>query len=210
MKTILCYGDSNTYGYCPTTGGRYEKSKRWTTILQNLLGDEYEVVAEGLNGRTTAYDRQDVWKNGLTHFKPIFSTHKPVDLIIFMLGTNDVNADLFLSEQQIADGMEKLALEAKNHAPEAQEYVPKIMIVVPAVILPDYHNSPFADQLDDESIRKSNAIAPLYEVVAKRQGCIYVDCSHRLEVSPLDSEHLTEKGHEQLAYILRDAVIENL
>ena len=107
--SVLCYGDSNTYGYDPHTGGRYPYDKRWTTLLGNLLGSRYEVIPEGLNGRTTAYDRPGAaWKNGERSLIACLGTHKPVDYVIIMLGTNDCNADLGLSAGDIADGRETL------------------------------------------------------------------------------------------------------
>ena len=158
MKTVLCYGDSNTYGYEPLSGTRYPKEQRWTTILQNRLGAEYEVVPEGLNGRTTAYDRPDfVWKNGFPYLAPCLGTNKPLDYVIFMLGTNDCNADLNLSE--------------------------------------------------DDSIRKSHAIAPLYKAVAEKHGCLYLDASEILEVSEFDCEHLTVNGHAKLAGLLAEMIL---
>ena len=69
MKTILCYGDSNTYGYNPVTGGRWPEDIRWTGRLQQLLGDEYKVIEEGCNGRTTMYKAPgEGWKSGLPEF----------------------------------------------------------------------------------------------------------------------------------------------
>ena len=210
MKTVLCYGDSNTFGYEPLSGTRYPKEQRWTTILQKNLGSDYEVVPEGLNGRTTAYNRIEcAWKNGFPYLAPCMGSNKPVDYIIFMLGTNDCNADLHLSPSDIAAGMERLVEEVEAQIPEMQEFVPKMIIVAPAAILDDYHNSPFADQLDDESIKKSHAIAPLYKEVAERHGCMFLDCTDELEVSTFDSEHLTANGHAKLAELLTDMILEN-
>lgn len=199
MKTVVCYGDSNTYGYKPDTGGRYPKGKRWPILLQKMLGDDYDVIPEGLNGRTTAYDREDPWKNGLTYLVPCLNSCKPIDVLIFMLGTNDCNWDLHLSADDIASGMELLIKTSLDACKEFQEKAPEILIIVPAAILPDYQDSPFADQLDDESVKKSQAIAPLYKKIAEKYGCLYLDCSNSIPVSTIDSEHLTEEGHSLLA-----------
>ena len=207
MKTILCYGDSNTYGYDPRTGGRYPKEERWVTILQNLLGADYEIIPEGLNGRTTAYDREDgPWKNGYPYLQPCIGSHKPVDEIIIMLGTNDCNFDLYLSAEDIAKGLEKLILMIRNETEEMQGFIPEILIVVPAAIKDNYKNSPFAYQLNDESVKKSHDIAPLYKVLADKYGCKYLDASTACEVSDIDSEHLTVDGHRTLAALLANVV----
>ena len=90
MKTVLCYGDSNTYGYDPRSGLRYPASVRWTCRLATLLGPDYHVIEEGCNGRTTVFDDPiEGWKNGLGYLKPCLNSHKPVDIVILMLGPED-------------------------------------------------------------------------------------------------------------------------
>ena len=92
MWEILCYGDSNTWGYNPSTKERYDRYERWTGILQFTLGDEYHVIEEGLNGRTTVWDEpiEGEYKNGKTYLVSCLESHKPLDLVIIMLGTNDL------------------------------------------------------------------------------------------------------------------------
>jgi len=207
-KTVLCFGDSNTYGYDPHDGGRYPEDVRWTNILANKLGAGYNIIAEGLNGRTTAYDRPDgAWKNGLPYLTPCIGSHKPVDILIFMLGTNDCNIELGLSAEDIADGMERLVSTAEESARELQGYVPQMIIVVPGAIRPELEGTPFEDQLDDSSVQKSHGIAPLYEKTAQEHGCLFLDGSDSLEVTPIDCEHLTENGHSTLAGLLYDIII---
>ena len=204
--SVVCYGDSNTYGFDPHTGGRYPYEKRWTTLLGEKLGDRYEVIPEGLNGRTTAYDRPGAaWKNGISSFVACLGTHKPVDYLVIMLGTNDCNASLGLSAEDIAKGMENLVDLAEEKSPELQGYVPQIVVVAPPAIREDYENSPFASELSPESVQKSRDIAPLYKEIAERHGCLFVDATEGAEVS-YDCEHLTEKGHEQLSEMIYDAI----
>ena len=106
MKTILCYGDSNTYGYNPANGLRYPKSVRWTGRLQELLGNNYMIIEEGCNGRTTIFDDPiDGWKNGLNYLKPCLNSHKPVDIVILMLGSNDLKQTFHASAEEIAKTM---------------------------------------------------------------------------------------------------------
>lgn len=203
--SVLCYGDSNTYGYDPDTGGRYPAEKRWTTILGEMLGSEYDVISEGLNGRTTAYDRPGAaWKNGASSFIACMGTHKPVDHLIIMLGTNDCNAALGLSAEDIASGMETLVSMAEKEAPGLQGYVPQITVAAPAPISEDYENSPFSGELTPESVQKSRDIASLYKEIAERHGCVFVDASCT-EVSH-DCEHLSEKGHRRIATLFFTAI----
>lgn len=209
MKHVLCYGDSNTYGYDPNNGGRYPKEVRWTTILQNILGDDYEVHVEGLNGRTTAYDRLDgAWKNGLSYLIACLGSHKPLDYIVFMLGTNDCNLDMGLSSTDICLGMQKIIETTKREIINMQEYMPKIIVVVPAAIGDNYQDSPFAYQLNDYSVKKSHEIVSLYKELCIKQDCLYLDASN-LEVSSIDSEHLTIESHNKLAHILSEIIKTN-
>ena len=204
--SVLCYGDSNTYGYDPRTGGRYPYEKRWTTILGSMLGDRYEVIPEGLNGRTTAYDRPGAaWKNGISSFIACLGTHKPVDYIIIMLGTNDCNAALDLSAGQIAGGMETLVRIVEEESPGLQGYVPEIIVAAPPAIRGNLEESPFACELTPESLQKSADIGPLYGDVAKRHMARFADATGGIEVS-FDCEHLTEEGHRQIAGLFYDII----
>ena len=204
--TVLCYGDSNTYGYDPFTGGRYPYDKRWTTILAGMLGSRYEVIPEGLNGRTTAYDRPGAaWKNGASSFTACLGTHKPVDYVIIMLGTNDCNSELGLTAIDIAYGMEKLVSMVEEETPALQGYVPEIIVAAPAAILADYEKSPFADKLTSESVQNSRDIGPLYKNIAEKHGVRFADATSGIEVSP-DCEHLTEEGHRQVAELFAEVI----
>lgn len=204
--TVLCYGDSNTYGYDPYTYSRYPYEKRWTTILAEMLGERYEVISEGLNGRTTAFDRPGAgWKNGASSFVACLGTHKPVDCLVIMLGTNDCDAEMGLTAQQIAGGMEDLVRLAEQETPGLQGYIPEIIVIAPAAIQGDYKKSPFADKLTEGSVQLSRDIGPLYRDIAARHMCKYVDATAGPEVSE-DCEHLTEKGHRQLAELIYDEI----
>lgn len=206
--TVVCYGDSNTYGFDPGTGGRYPYDSRWTTILGDMLGPGYEVIPEGLNGRTTAYDRPGAeWKNGAGSFIACLGTHKPVDVLVIMLGTNDCNEALGLSAEDIAAGMEKLITMAEAELPGLQGYMPQIVISAPAAIREDYESSPFADELSPDSVRKSREIGRLYEDIAGRHDCQFVNASDGAEVSG-DCEHLSAKGHMQLAGMIYSVITE--
>ena len=204
--TVLCYGDSNTYGYDPETESRYPYEQRWTTILGKMLGDRYEVIAEGLNGRTTAYDRPGaVWKNGAGSFVACLGTHKPVDILVLMLGTNDCNSELGLSAEQIAGGMEQLIKLAEEESPGLQGYIPQIIVISPAAISEDFSGSSFADQLTDEAVKKSRDIGPLVSEVALKHLCKSIDATQSAEVSA-DCMHLTPRGHRQLAQLIYDEI----
>ena len=114
-KRVLCFGDSNTWGYNGEDGSRFEEDVRWTGILQQLLGDEYTVIEEGHNGRTTVWD--DPIENrlaGLTYLWPCMESQSPFDLIIIMLGTNDTKTYFSRTPQNIADGAARLVRTAQT------------------------------------------------------------------------------------------------
>ena len=91
MRNILCYGDSNTWGYIPVKCERYPFDVRWTGVLQQELGAEYRIIEEGLNARTTAYeDPWSYWRNGKDYLPACLISQKPLDLLIISLGTNDL------------------------------------------------------------------------------------------------------------------------
>jgi lysophospholipase L1-like esterase len=94
IKTVLCYGDSNTWGSDPETGERFAPEVRWPGVLRQALGEGYWVVEEGLNGRTTVRDDpiEGAHKNGRTYLPACLEFHKPIDLVLIMLGTNDLKA----------------------------------------------------------------------------------------------------------------------
>lgn len=205
--SVVCYGDSNTYGYEPATGGRYAPEVRWTTILQGKLGERYEVISEGLNGRTTAYDRPGAnWKNGVSSFIACLGTHKPVDYLVIMLGTNDCAAGLGLTDEAIAKGMENLVVLAEETSAELQGYIPEIIVVCPAAI-----DCKWADESPEygevrRMMRQSRAIEPLYREIADRHLIRFASCIGA-EVNLHDWVHLTEAGHRQAADIIYEEII---
>lgn len=101
MKTLVCFGDSNTWGYVPGSDGeRLPRAQRWPVVLQGLLGDQWDVIAEGLGGRTATIDRPDSeGRNGLPYLLPCLHSHAPVDIVVIFLGTNDVN---FVADDRVA------------------------------------------------------------------------------------------------------------
>ncbi len=105
MFEVLCYGDSNTWGADPAGGGRFSRDERWPGVLQKSLGDEYHIIEEGLGGRTTVWeDPIEGHKNGKEYLIPCLATHAPLDLVIIMLGTNDLKKRFSVSAQDVAFG----------------------------------------------------------------------------------------------------------
>lgn len=209
IKTILCYGDSNTYGYNPMDGSRYPMDVRWTGRLQILLGDEYRIIEEGCNGRTTIYDDpMEKWKNGFTYLRPCLNSHKPLDYVLLMLGSNDLKTFFQVSAQEIAAGAECLVKEIYAFMQEKGCPVPKIILVSPPEIGEMITSGPFHGHYSEEAIQKSREFPKYYKQVAERQNCIYMNAAEYAEPSPVDSLHLEPEAHARLAKALSEVVIQ--
>ena len=209
MKTVLCYGDSNTYGYDPRTGFRYPSSVRWTCRLAALLGDDYHVVEEGCNGRTTIFDDPiEGWKNGLGYLKPCLNSHKPVDIVVMMLGSNDLKETFHATPQQIAEGAGVLVDTIQTFTKEKQGFEPKIVLVCPPEIGEGITESPFYGSFYENAIGRSRQLPALYKSVAERFGCAFVNAAEHIRPSAEDSLHLDPQAHAKLAEVLAETVIQ--
>ena len=110
---ILCFGDSNTYGYKPDGTGRFDTDTRWTSLLQKKLGADHRVIEEGLCGRTTVFqDDLREGRRGLDLIGVTMEMHNPIDLLIVMLGTNDCKARYNASAGTIAKGLAQVIQKA--------------------------------------------------------------------------------------------------
>ena len=207
MTTILCYGDSNTFGYIPETGMRYPRDVRYPGKLQALLGDEYAVIEEGCNGRTTIHDDPiDGWKNGLDYLKPCLNSHKPVDIVILMLGSNDLKTTFHLGAKEIADGVAVLVDVIKSFTEEKQGFIPKIILVSPPELGKGIRTSPFYGAFFEEAVEESKKFPEFYKAVAEKYGSVFFNAAEYIYPSKVDSLHLTPEGHKVLAEKLYETV----
>lgn len=209
MKTVLCFGDSNTWGYVPLEHRRYGRSTRWPGQMAALLGDEYHVIEEGLNGRTTAFtDYLEPYRNALDYVAPCVLTHAPFDLVILMLGTNDTKRRYQVSSGEIADGMENLIRKLRFYYPSDKYPLPKILIAAPGPI-----HTPADDRsFDETSFQKARELPAKYEELAKALGCEFFNAQTVLTEADLggDGLHLLPDGHRKLAEAFADKVTEIL
>jgi len=208
---IMCYGDSNTYGYDPEPGrDRYPESGRWPCILQQMLGDSYQIIEEGKNGRKTGYPDSTLaaaYEEGPLDLQTRLEKNQPVDMLIIMLGTNDCVPGAGLSAEEIAAGMEALVTAAEDQADAAGIPRPSIAIVVPAAFGSELLDL-YPSRDIEETIEKSHRIGDLYEEIADRHNCLFVDARNGIETSLLDHSHLTENGHRQLASLIFNTIFE--
>ncbi|AEV29630.1 lysophospholipase L1-like esterase [Sphaerochaeta pleomorpha str. Grapes] len=201
MYNILCFGDSNTFGTNPS-GGRWARTVRWTGLLQDYLGSDYYLIEEGLGGRNTLFDDPlEPGRNGLALLPVSLKSHKPLDLVILSLGTNDCKVHFNANARVIAKGMETL-VKTILQFPYGEGYpLPKVLVISPIHIGADIEHSPFVS-FDQSSYRKSLALAPLFEQVAQSYGCLFLDASLVASPSTIDQLHMDAQGHENLAKAL--------
>jgi lysophospholipase L1-like esterase len=219
-KEVLCYGDSNTWGFDPLTRERYERGERWTGVLQSTLGRDYHVIEEGLNGRTTVWDdpvgcyrvtaqgnAPDTSLNGKTYLIPCLQSHKPLDLVIIMLGTNDLKKRFSLSAFDIAQGASVLADIVIKSLCGRGGNSPKVLLLAPPPLgkLTDYNNEQF-----EGGVEKSKRLSKHYLAVAEEHGCEFFDASTVIRSSDIDGIHLKRKDHEALGRAVAKIVKKNL
>ncbi len=195
MKRILCYGDSNTWGYNPRTQERYPKSQRWTGVLKEELGEEYEIVEEGLNGRTTVWeDPIEGHKNGKEYLIPCLESHRPIDLVVLMLGSNDLKKRFSLSAYDIAQGAGVLLDVIQKSASGSTGDVPQILLMAPP---PVGKLTEFAEEFEGAE-EKSRKFSSHYRQVAEEYGCEFLDTSKVIVSSDIDGIHLEPDEHQKL------------
>lgn len=177
MKNVLCFGDSNTYGYDPAgmrdgTAVRYAQDVRWCGVVQRDLGEGWHVIEEGLNGRTTVRDDMchlDTNLNGIRALPMLLEAHKPLDAIVIMLGTND-------------------------SAP-----CPRILLMAPIKIKPQIADVYMTD-FDDHSVEASEHFGEYYAHVAEQFGCDFLNAADFAEPGDIDYLHMMPESHESLGH----------
>lgn len=207
-KRILCFGDSNTWGYM-VTGGRFDEDVRWPMRLQTLLGDDYTVIEEGFNGRTCVFDDpiEGGHKSGLVYLPPCVMSHSPLDLIIIMLGSNDLKKRFGMTAFTIGGGITALVKAARTYAMNAEGVPPKILIVAPPPVGENIMETRHAPIFGEDSISVSRELPQELRRVAKLMRCEFMDAGPHSEISNVDAVHLTREGHLRLAEAIRDKVL---
>ncbi len=213
MKTILCFGDSNTWGCKPMASmekiERYSKNERWTGILQSDLGDKFDVIEEGLGGRTTIWnDPLEGYKNGRDYLVPCLNTHQPLDLVILMLGTNDLKVRFSLPASDIAASAGALVELIQSHMFQVASTPPRILLMAPPPILEDDELPEIFQEMFAGGATKSRRFSVLFRRVADTLGCDFLDTADILQVSKLDGIHYDAASHLNLAQVVAAKVRE--
>ena len=214
-KHIVCFGDSNTHGYCADPndcidhGDRFNEAERWTCLLQQKLGEDCLVIEEGLSGRTTVFDDPlHECMGGLDYITPCLMSHEPVDLLIIMLGTNDTKDRFYASAACIAIGMARLVKKAMATECWGGKK-PNILVVCPPAMGKEMPNGIFGDTMGELCVEKSEQLAKYYKEQCELLGCHFAEAGAiGCEFNSIDYMHLTKQGHATLAEHLAKIVPE--
>ena len=190
MQTILCFGDSNTWGYDPLDGSRYDFATRWPGALQKNLGsDNYRIIEEGLNGRTTAHNEiERPIRSGLEILPVLLEAHRPLDWVIIMLGTNDLKTHFNSSAEQIAANV-GLLCDGVLHSEYLAEHRPQLLVCAPTSA---NEASPKLPEWFAGASGTARDLPELIEREALQSRCSFPECSRVIRPrfsrqSPLES-----------------------
>jgi lysophospholipase L1-like esterase len=206
MRAILCYGDSNTWGYDPESGGRFPRAVRWTGVLAQELGRGYAVIEEGLCGRTTVWDDpvEGLHKNGRTYLTPCLESHQPIDLVVLMLGTNDLKTRFSVTAADIAASAGVLVDLIQRSQTGPQDSAPQLLLVAPPPIARPVE---WAEMFGDGEL-KSQKFADYYRQVADEYDCYFLDAGKVIVSSAIDGIHLEASQHARLGQELAGCIRE--
>lgn len=201
MKKILCYGDSNTFGYNPCDASRYDEQTRWTALLQNILGDGYQIIEEGMCDRTGIADNDKGFLfSARKHFPKCISDAKEVDILVLWIGTNDLQFKYNLTLGQIEKGLERLIIIAQNYA--------KKIVLIPSVELSEkILDGYFSYQFDNGSVSKSKKMSKIYKKLSRIYNLEYFDINKFVRPSEIDGLHYDTKGHKIIAQKLSEVFL---
>jgi lysophospholipase L1-like esterase len=206
-KRVMVYGDSNTWGYIPVESGtttRYPKDVRWPGVAQAALGSSYEVIDEGLSARTTDVPDPTLphisgaGLDGSAYLSAAIATHHPLDLVVIMLGTNDVKKMFDRSPFRIALGMGKLVdIVAQTKGGVGTSYpAPKVLVLAPpplGKLAPESRAERFAG-----GVEKTKELPAYYEAIAKAAGAEFLDVGKLTTTDGVDGVHLSPQAHKAI------------
>lgn len=202
MKTILCYGDSNTWGYMPATGARFDENTRWTGVLQRLLGENCRVVENGLNSRQSAFDVPGKpHLNAMNDFYAALISQKPLDALVIMLGTNDLK---LTDAKTSAEGVAKLVEMAQMVDTQYPSVTPvfkedaKILVISPIEIDSEIADTHPEDELS-KAVAESCRFPEAFENMCRRMGVDYLNAAQFASPSRTDGVHMDKTAHCNLA-----------
>ncbi len=203
MGSIVCFGDSNTWGFCSDGCTRFDRDTRWTGIIAKNLAGRYQIVEEGLNGRTAnETDVDEPYLNGRNYADACVLSHRPIDILIVMLGNNDIKKRYNKSAADIADSIVELVSGMERILLEKQPEKFRIILISPKGI----DKRALGDEFDETSMKNSHLLGGLLEQKAAERGWAFLDADIPDVSLSGDGLHLSEQGHKALAEHIMDKI----
>lgn len=215
-RTLLCFGDSNTWGYEPASMARYPRRVRWPGVAAAALGAGWHVVEAGLNGRTTVFEDPLGDLAGIRHLGPVLDSAAPVDVVVVALGTNDLKTRLSASAYEIAEGAGLLVDRVLASDAGPGDHAPGVLLVAPPPVAdlggwaardPDAYAG--IEQGWRDAVERSSHFAAQYARVARVRGVPFLDAGRHVKSSPLDGIHWSAEGHAAFGRAAAAAVVEH-
>ncbi|MEK5256529.1 SGNH/GDSL hydrolase family protein [Paenibacillus sp. FSL F4-0125] len=206
-RTIVCFGDSNTWGYDAETDQRFKDEIRWTGLLDTELGDSYRVIEEGLPGRTSvSEDPLFEGLAGISYLYPCLMSHAPLDLVVIMLGTNDTKERFALTSYNIAQGIVRLALKAKGSGAGHAGKAPEVLVIAPPPIGAEYIHTPIGKPMGSNCSEKSMELSQHLAALLKGTDIHFMDSREYVSMNEIDYMHLDLQGHRNMADLVQNHV----
>ena len=208
MKNILCFGDSNTWGFVPGAFDpetlymkRYSIRERWPGLLRGILSEDFHIIEEGLNGRTTNVEYPDLsGRSGTSYILPCLYSHSPLDLVILNIGINDIKVIFDRSMMEISNGMAEIIdlIRSTSYGPDMQGQ-PQILLLSPSALI----HEGYVDQNNESAFKggmeKSLLFNDYYKKIALDRDCHYLDLQAVVSYSKIDGLHYDKRGHAVVA-----------
>ncbi len=212
VRTLLCYGDSNTWGYDSEANAgapysqRHPPETRWPGVLARELGPQWRVIEEGLNGRTSVFrDPFSPWRTGSDHLPVALESHAPLDLVILMLGTNDLKSIFAAPASEIAAGAALLGQTILRSTAGPRSRPPKLLLIAPPAV-GNLAHLPDLDEKFGSPEARSRRFPELYRRAAATLGCAFLDAQSFTSPSLADGVHLDGASHAALGRAVAEAV----
>lgn len=207
-RTVLLFGDSNTHGTMPMAAlgemGRHAEAVRWPGVLAAALGPAWRVIDEGHPGRTTVHDDpvEGAHKNGLRALPALLESHRPIDLVAILLGTNDLKARFSVTAADIAASAEKLVLCVRQSTAGPGGGAPATLLIAP----PPVEETGCLAGMFEGGAAKSAALGARMSEAAARQGVPFLDLAGVAAVDPLDGIHYDAAAHAAIGAAVAAAI----
>ncbi len=212
-RTLLCFGDSNTWGFEPGTMRRYPRTVRWPGVAAAALGGGWHVVEAGLNGRTTVFEDPLDDRAGVRHLAPVLESAAPVDVVVIALGTNDLKTRMWASAYEIADGAGVLVDRVLASAAGPNDAPPGVLLVAPPPLTtlagwaardPEAYEG--FEQGWQQAEERSRQFAAQYARVARVRGVPLLDAGAHVRSSEVDGIHWSPEGHAAFGRAVAEAI----